>query len=110
MAIHGLEWLIIGVIITILILWDPSKIPKIARAIAEAKREYERAAASFSEQLASEAGEEHLTGDERILETARELGIQTEGRTKEEIVREILERLGVRPEGGGERVEGEAAS
>ena len=110
MAIHELEWLIIAVIVTVLVLWDPGKIPKIVRAIAEAKREYEEAVASFSEQLSSEEGEEHLTGDEKILEIAGELGIQTEGRTREEIVKEILEKLGVRVEEGRETGEGEATS
>jgi len=110
MAIHELEWLIIAVIVTVLVLWDPGKIPKIAKAIAEAKREYEEAVASLSEQLSSEEGEEYLTGDEKILEIAGELGIQTEGRTREEIVKEILEKLGVRVEEGRETVEGEATS
>jgi len=110
MAIHELEWLIIAVIVTVLVLWDPGKIPKMVRAIAEAKREYEKAVASLSEQLISEEGEEHLTGDEKILEIAGELGIQTEGRTRGEIVREILERLGIRVEEGRETVEGDATS
>ena len=110
MAIHELEWLIIAVIVTVLILWDPGKIPKIAKAIAEAKREYEEAVASLSEQLSSEEGKEHLTGDEKILEIAGELGIRTEGRTREEIVEEILEKLGMRVEEGRETVEGEATS
>ncbi|MCD6260902.1 MAG: twin-arginine translocase TatA/TatE family subunit [Thaumarchaeota archaeon] len=110
MAIHELEWLIIAVIVTVLILWDPGKIPKIAKAIAEAKREYEKAVASLSEQLSSEEGKEHLTGDEKILEIAGELGIRTEGRTREEIVKEILEKLGMQVEEGRETVEGEATS
>ena len=98
MAIHELEWLIIAVIVTVLILWDPGKIPKIARAIAEAKREYEKAVTSLSEQLISENEGMHLTSDEKILRIAGELGIKTEGRTKEEIVKEILEKLGVQAE------------
>ena len=110
MAIHELEWFIIAVIVTVLILWDPGKIPKIAKAIAEAKREYEKAVASLDEQLILEEGEEHLTGDEKILEIAGELGIQTEERTREEIVKEILEKLGMRVEEGRETVEGEATS
>ena len=110
MAIHELEWLIIAVIVTVLVLWDPEKIPKIVRAIAEAKREYEEAVASLSEQLSSEEGEEYLTGDEKILEIAGELGIQTEGRTREEVVKEILEKLGVQIEEGRETIEDEATS
>lgn len=110
MAIHELEWLIIGVIVTVLILWDPGKIPKIAKAIAEAKKEYEKAVASLSEQLTSEVEEGHLTSDEKILKIAGELGIQTEGRTKGEIVKEILEKLGVKVEEDRKHVEDAIAS
>jgi len=110
MAIHELEWLIIAVIVTVLILWDPGKIPKIAKAIVEAKKEYEKAVASLSEQLTPKAGEERLTSDEKILKIAGELGVQTEGRTKEEIVKEILGKLGVQVEEGQEPVDDKAVS
>jgi len=110
MAIHELEWLIIAVIVTVLILWDPGKIPKIAKAIVEAKKEYEKAVASLSEQLTSEVGGERLTGDEKILRIAGELGVQTEGRTKEEIVKEILEKLGVQVKEDQEHINDKVAS
>ena len=47
--IHGLEWLFITLILFILILWDPGKIPQIARALAEARKEYEKATATVQE-------------------------------------------------------------
>jgi len=105
MAIHELEWLIIAVIVTVLILWDPGKIPKIARAVAEAKKEYENAVASLSEQLTQEVEGKQLTSDEKILKIAGELGIQTEGKTREEIVKEILEKLGIQVEEDREHIE-----
>jgi len=49
MPIHGLEWLFISIIVIALLLWDPQKIPKLARALAEAKKEYERATATMQE-------------------------------------------------------------
>jgi len=110
MAIHELEWLIIAVIVTVLILWDPGKIPKIAKAIVEAKKEYEKAVASLGERLTSEVGEESLTNDEKILRIAGELGVQTEGRTKEEIVKEILEKLGVQVKEDQEPINDKVAS
>ncbi|HDD56605.1 MAG: twin-arginine translocase TatA/TatE family subunit [Thaumarchaeota archaeon] len=109
MAIHELEWLIIAVIVTVLILWDPGKIPKIARAVAEAKKEYENAVASLSEQLTQEVEGKQLTSDEKILKIAGELGIQTEGKTREEIVKEILEKLGIQVEEDREHIEDRAS-
>ena len=38
MAITGIEPIIIGIIIVVLIFWGPKKIPEVARAIGEAKR------------------------------------------------------------------------
>ena len=99
MAIQGVEWIFIAVIVVVLILWDPSKIPKIARALGEAKREFERASREFQEGLAAEeavAAEEGLAAsDEKLLKVARALGIETEGKTRDEVARAILEKAGV---------------
>jgi len=91
MPIHGLEWLFITIILIFLVLWDPEKIPKIARALAEAKREYEKAASTMQE-LVEGAVEESEESDKKLIEVAKELGIETYGKTKEEIKEEILKR------------------
>lgn len=96
MPIEGLEWMFISMIVIILLLWDPQKIPKLARALAEAKKEYEKATATVQEmveEVQSEVAEEPKEEedlDERIIKTAKELGIETYGKTKDEIVRAIL--------------------
>jgi len=96
MPIHGLEWLFISIIVIALLLWDPQKIPKLARALAEAKKEYERATATMQEvveEVQSEVAEvesEEEDLDEKIIKTAKELGIETYGKTKDEILRAIL--------------------
>lgn len=95
MPIHGLEWLFISIIVIALLLWDPQKIPRLARALAEAKKEYERATATLQEvveEVQSEAveGESEEDLDEKIIKTAKELGIETYGKTKDEILRAIL--------------------
>jgi sec-independent protein translocase protein TatA len=110
MAVSGLEWVVIGIILVILILWGPSQIPKIARAFGQAKKEFEKAAKEgeetmkeirettkealqpFTETIESVARE---TEDVKIdiIRLARQLGIKTEGKTKEQIVNEIAEKL-----------------
>ena len=41
MAIDPLEWIIIGVIVVVIFLWGPTKIPALARALGRAKKEYQ---------------------------------------------------------------------
>jgi len=94
MPIHGLEWLFISLIVIILVLWDPEKIPKLARALAEAKKEYEKATSTMQEliNMTQKELEETLDSDEKLIEIARELGIETYGKTRDEIKQEILRR------------------
>lgn len=104
MSVRGLEWLFIVLIVVLLILWDPGKIPKIARAIVEAKKEYEKAASAVHG-LMSEAMQESEESDRKLIEMAKELGIESYGKTREEIREEILKKLeqGKKvPEGGAQ--------
>jgi len=42
--LSGLEWIIVLVIVVaVFIFWGPKKIPEVAKAIAEAKKELEKA-------------------------------------------------------------------
>jgi len=87
MPIQGLEWLFITIIVIVLVLWDPQKIPKLARAFAQARKEYEKAASTVQEVVEEAKKEiEEQDIDDKIIEAARELGIETYGRTREEIL------------------------
>ncbi len=94
MAIEGIEWLFIGLIILILLLWAPEKIPKIAQAIGKARREFEKASKEFYSEIEREAEVKSLKdeSDEKIIEIAKSLGITTEGKTRDEVVKEIIEK------------------
>lgn len=111
--IQGIEWIIVAAIIVILLLWGPSKLPKIARSFGEAKKEFEKAMKEAEEvkqegrQFATEAKEaavqpiksltttateEVQAAEDKLIEVAKALGIQTEGKTKDQIAKEILEK------------------
>jgi len=79
--ITGTEWIIIIILILGLLIFGPSKIPELARALGRARREYEKA---------SRGEDEHE--EEKIRALARELGIPTEGKTTEELLNEIKKR------------------
>ncbi|MCD6529876.1 twin-arginine translocase TatA/TatE family subunit [Candidatus Bathyarchaeota archaeon] len=90
--IVGWEWIVILIIAIVIILWGPQKIPELARALGRAKGEFDRAQKEFEEAAKVELERPLESGDDALIETAKKLGIKTEGKTKEQISQEIIER------------------
>jgi len=98
MAIVGIEWIIIIVLIIIFLIWGPSKIPELARSLGRAKKEFEKAvkeAEEVKERALSSVDVQALKNDvEMLIDVAKKLGIPTEGRTKAEIYNDVMAKLG----------------
>ena len=90
MALVGYEWLIVIAILLVVFLWGPQKLPELARSIGLAKKEFEKAAKEATS-MASGTIPTDTTTDSLIV-AAKNLGITTEGKTKEEIAKEIAEQ------------------
>ena len=106
-----LQWIIIGVVVVVIFLWGPQKIPELARGLGRAKREFESASkeagdmanaitkpsvpTSSSTGVASYPAPER-SADQILVETARKLGITTEGKTRDQFSQEIVDRAGTR--------------
>lgn len=75
--ISGIEWIIILFLVLAVLIFGPSKIPELAKAIGRARREYEKASKGLDEEA------------DKIIELAKSLGINVEGKTIEQIVEEI---------------------
>jgi len=84
LAIIGYEWLIVLAIIVVLFVWGPQKLPEFARSIGLARKEIEKAYKEASNPTASPAEADPL------IETAKKLGISTEGKTRSQISDEIV--------------------
>jgi sec-independent protein translocase protein TatA len=96
MALSGWEWIIIGVIAVVVIMWGPSKIPELAKALGKAKGEFDKASKEFQNAATTTANSPTVhSNDEVLLETARNLGLATEGKTREQISADISERVKV---------------
>ncbi len=78
MSIQGIEWIIVGIIILVILL-KPNIIVNFARGIGKMVKEFK----SGSQQ----------DERERIEKIARELGINPEGKSNEELLEEIKTRL-----------------
>jgi len=90
-----LQWIIIGVIVIVIFLWGPQKIPDLAKALGRARREFDQASKEFNASVvAAPAGAASITtdmsADQALVETARALGITTEGKTRSQISQEIV--------------------
>lgn len=76
--------LILGVLAVILI-WGPQKIPDLARSIGRARKEFDDASKGLVQPTTSTSG-----SSDPIIDTARKIGITTEGKTREQISDDIV--------------------
>ncbi len=64
----------------VLVIWGPSKIPQLARSLGQSIREFKRGAAENEP-------------EPELIEVARKLGIDPTGKTRDELLTEINNRL-----------------
>ena len=91
MALVGYEWLIVAAILLVIFLWGPQKLPELAKSIGLAKKEFDKAVKEGSSQVTSSTPSASESTDPLIV-AARTLGISTEGKTKEQIAKEIADK------------------
>jgi len=91
LLLGGQEWIVVLIAVVILLIWGPSKLPSLARGLGEAIREFRKATSGIEEEPRKVEKREEI--DQKLLETARALGISTEGKTKEEILDEINRKV-----------------
>ncbi len=84
MAIVGFEWIVVGAIILLVFLLRPRAITDLARSFGQVVAEFRK---GKQEIVVGEA-------DDLLSETARKLGIWTEGKSPNQIREEILAKAG----------------
>jgi sec-independent protein translocase protein TatA len=81
--------LILGVVAVILI-WGPSKIPELAKSIGRARKEFDDASRGVMQPLSTPTASPSISTTDSLVDTAQKLGINTEGKTRQEISDEIV--------------------
>jgi len=86
-------------ILVVLLVLMPSKLPQLARSVGESIREFRKASRELSESELSvikeyeKRPEEKRAIDPKVLEKlADKLGIQKEGKSEDELLKEIVEK------------------
>jgi sec-independent protein translocase protein TatA len=90
-----LQWIVIGIIVVVIFLWGPQKIPELARALGRARREFDEGSKELTSAVSSATGPQQSppkSADQVLIETANALGISTAGKTREQISQEIINK------------------
>jgi len=84
----GTEYIVIFFIV--LLLFGGKKLPELARSMGSAVREYTQATKEPVKYVEEKTKDKEGEDREAILEAARKLGIETEGRSVSEIAQDIV--------------------
>jgi sec-independent protein translocase protein TatA len=98
LAVTGWEIIVVAGVLLVIFLWGPNKIPELARSIGQARREFDKAQKELTTLPSVEdtptpaAPQTPATPapDDALISTAKRLGISTEGKTRDEISKEII--------------------
>lgn len=92
--LSGWEWIIILLAVVVILIWGPTKIPEFARGLGRARAEFEKASRGEPPfEISKTEGGSRTSDDETIILIAKALGIRTEGKSKGQIVEEIITNI-----------------
>ena len=77
----------------LLLVFGPTKLPKIARELGKAWNEFNKASSGVIEAVSSTQATKDEDEDKPLLEVARKLKVNNEGKTDEQLTKEILTKI-----------------
>ncbi len=96
--IEGMEWIVLLIIIAVLFLFGPSKLPELARSTGRALGEFRRGKMEVEQEISKQfgAGADPRTREQRA---AVALGVPTAGRSDLQLKLDIARSLDKAPDG-----------
>ncbi len=94
----GFEWIILLIVIAILLLFGPQKLPELARSIGRAWGEFRRGKMEVERQIQQEFMTEPQASGTRLRDAASELGISATGKGEAQLKLEIARKIDSAPD------------
>jgi sec-independent protein translocase protein TatA len=93
MALEPLEIALIIGAIAVFLIWGPSKIPELARSLGRARGEFSKASKEgVNQQDEPKPNSNEEKPDNELILIAQALEIKTEGKTKSQLAKEIIDK------------------
>lgn len=97
--IVGIEWIIVLIVIAILLLFGPQKLPELARGIGKALGEFRRGKMEVERQIRDELSEDDMRATRsRVERAASALGLTTGGKSEMQIKLDIARAVDKAPD------------
>ena len=90
---QGIEWIVLLVAIFIIFAFGGKKIPELARSLGRAKGEFEKGKRELEKELREEEYQSKSKDETQIVKAAKNLGIETEGKTENDLKKEIAQKM-----------------
>ena len=84
---------IILILVILLVVFGPSKLPKLARELGKAWQEFNKASSTAFEALSSEDNIKNEAEKKLLLEVATKLDVNSKGKTDQQLTDEILAKI-----------------
>ncbi|MFQ6084965.1 MAG: twin-arginine translocase TatA/TatE family subunit [Candidatus Bathyarchaeia archaeon] len=82
------------IVVIIVLLFGARKVPELMRSLGKGVREFKEGMSGIDKEIkeADKKAEKDIERKKSILDTAKKMGIETEGRSIDDIEKEILEK------------------
>jgi sec-independent protein translocase protein TatA len=87
----GMTEILVIVFVVVILLFGAKKLPELARNLGRAKGEFDRGKMEIERELREEKTKDERKEDKDIEKAARDLGIKTEGKSEDELKKEIAQ-------------------
>lgn len=84
---------VILILAILLLVFGPTKLPKIARELGQAWYEFKKASSGVTASSSLSPRRKHLSANNLLMNVARKLDVNTEGKTDEQIRKDILMKI-----------------
>lgn len=89
----GMTEIVIIIFVIIILLFGAKKLPELARSLGRAKGEFDRGKMDIEREIREEKVKETKKEEKDVVKAAKDLGIDTEGKSEKELKEEIAKKM-----------------